>query len=1279
MTSPAEQVSPTETPASDATGPAPQASQPFPPDEPFLVGRDDELKSLVAALRTAAANTTDGTVLAVTGAQGKAAVVRRAAHEVAELFPGGCYWITLGGPAKEDSATDAALSAFGLTPPADPAGKIAAYQSATARLQGLLVLEQPGGYEHVDSFRLRAAGSATVVITGVTIAQAAETVELRPLDRSAQIEILRYRGGAAAVGRNPFAVDRLLKLADGTPSLLRMFSEILGTGVPAADLADFAAAEIPAVEALDDEQPDPAIKALAESAPPQESRIFPYLAFIPEGRTFTSEFIASSLDESVTATDALLSRLSGANAIEPVAHGQFRLPRRTRVVALDLLDDSDDTEINPKIAKVWQGMLKGEAAPSVALYSRRRELAPLDADVAEGGTDLLNMQRDVDGLSYVLVSRDLTPPFSVGLFGDWGTGKTFFMDMMRRKISKLSADSAAAGRGHTLLCSSVRQVVFNAWHYIDANLWASLVTHILTELAKPEDTQSLTVQAKQENQTLLAELATSQALQGDAQNELDSIKSEREQLNDELSSNRKDRQGFIQKLRSVPLALDDLDDSGAEADLKESAEQLNVALGRSEDITELKAVASDLQGLGGQIRETKRLLQRTGKIRWYWIFALAVVAVIAGVLLATVAGNLTAGWLIAGASLIGAIADYAAKLKEPIKQVRGAVGAANGLLKLVDQLEPAKQRELELQISALDTREEQIYQQLNQAADRERQVERQIEDIQQGRSIYRYIEERATSGEYQKYLGLVSLVRNDFEKLSRLMEQSRLQEEEAAASGPVADSAAGKEGVGASSSGDKSLPRIDRVILYIDDLDRCPADRVVEVLEAVHLLLAFKLFVVVVGVDSRWLLRSLERHYAGQLAEPGDGSMLADEEAYWASTPQNYLEKIFQLPFSIRPMGRTGYESLVSKLLGSSAGTGAEGTGIENATREGLDRGPAQTSAAMRQAAGDSHGAQPDPPAPRDEPANGRRVPAPPAVATADAGAGGVAAADAGAVGPAGPDAPVDRPGQAAPSVTTAADRKAGRGTAGESSDLKPAALILQTAEVEYLKRLGQLVTTPRAAKRLINTYRLLKVSLSDPEYNRFAPAPDGANHYMIVQILLAILVGFPNQAWPLLRSVVESERTNWWDFWGDVMREYVPPPPGTSGQETAYPPGGPRPTQIPNGSEAWSHRPEEQFPGDQPSAPDNDRALQPPYRPPSQEPDQAPYDLASTDPAAREQARQSDEQWARLFEVFSDLEIGPDLPTSMAAFKYWAQKISRYSFYTGRLAALAEPDMSLL
>ena len=82
---------------------------------------------------------------------------------------------------------------------------------------------------------------------------------------------------------------------------------------------------------------------------------------------------------------------------------------------------------------------------------------------------------------------------------------------------------------------------------------------------------------------------------------------------------------------------------------------------------------------------------------------------------------------------------------------------------------------------------------------------------------------------YEQYLGIVSRVRRAFETLDELMHEK--------------------------TRGDPYL--IDRIVLYIDDLDRCRDEQVVQVLEAVHLLLAFDLFVVVVGVDVRWLEGSL--------------------------------------------------------------------------------------------------------------------------------------------------------------------------------------------------------------------------------------------------------------------------------------------------------------------------------------------------------------------------------------------------------------------------------------
>src|SRR5262249_8266918 len=113
---------------------------------------------------------------------------------------------------------------------------------------------------------------------------------------------------------------------------------------------------------------------------------------------------------------------------------------------------------------------------------------------------------------------------------------------------------------------------------------------------------------------------------------------------------------------------------------------------------------------------------------------------------------------------------------------------------------------------------------------------------------------------------------------------------------------------------EKHAPPIERIVLYIDDLDRCHPDKVVEVLQAVHLLLAFDLFAVVVAVDPRWLERSLYRAYLPELAGHVSAARIRADDRLIEFSPQNYLEKIFQIPFSLATMAETGYTDLIDRL-----------------------------------------------------------------------------------------------------------------------------------------------------------------------------------------------------------------------------------------------------------------------------------------------------------------------------------------------------------------------------
>jgi hypothetical protein len=83
-----------------------------------------------------------------------------------------------------------------------------------------------------------------------------------------------------------------------------------------------------------------------------------------------------------------------------------------------------------------------------------------------------------------------------------------------------------------------------------------------------------------------------------------------------------------------------------------------------------------------------------------------------------------------------------------------------------------------------------------------------------------------------------------------------------------------------------SLPPKMKVVIFIDDLDRCDAKKAVEVLEAIKLLLDMERFIVFLALDARIITQEVEEHY---------GKVLVDAEI----TGYEYLDKIVQIPFSI--------------------------------------------------------------------------------------------------------------------------------------------------------------------------------------------------------------------------------------------------------------------------------------------------------------------------------------------------------------------------------------------
>jgi hypothetical protein len=98
-------------------------------------------------------------------------------------------------------------------------------------------------------------------------------------------------------------------------------------------------------------------------------------------------------------------------------------------------------------------------------------------------------------------------------------------------------------------------------------------------------------------------------------------------------------------------------------------------------------------------------------------------------------------------------------------------------------------------------------------------------------------------------------------------------------------------------------------------------------------------------------------------------------------------------------------------------------------------------------------------------------------------------------------------------------------GDTGESVvpiDLRPPGLEISQAEIEFLARLGGLVPTPRAAKRMVNIYRLVRIGVPDEDLPAFTGDEKGGP-YQAVQVLLAILTGSPAVAGDVFQALLEA------------------------------------------------------------------------------------------------------------------------------------------------------------
>jgi hypothetical protein len=425
-----------------------------------------------------------------------------------------------------------------------------------------------------------------------------------------------------------------------------------------------------------------------------------------------------------------------------------------------------------------------------------RTIPGYDPD-SRADVDLLEADRDAFALAALIASRELKPPLAIGLFGDWGSGKTFVLNRIDAMITKLTGDGAPDG-----YLKHVHVIPFNAWHYAETNLWASLVDQVIRTIAPGRPVSAV------------REVSEATSLADNAHAESKDIAKRLKQAQDDV---KEAQQRFVGQ-RRLAWAL------GIIVLLLVGAAAFLAAVGESRQIVAVAGVAAALFGsVSAAVVQLKRAGGQAEDI--------------------ASAGRAGLGFLSRVSGRTAGMAAQAAAMTER---------------KLTEKQEAASEKATRLRAAA-----------------------ERAEVAAKNDPVGTVLGQLSSVTEYREQLSLVAHTRDLFDDLNEKFT-------------------------------DPANGAAMRFVIVIDDLDRCEAEKVVQVLEAVHLLFNYEMFVVVLAVDTRWLARSLQIRYHRLLGEPDSAG------------PYDYLEKIIQIPVHLLPLDDALVRTMITGLTGLPTAPPAE-------------------------------------------------------------------------------------------------------------------------------------------------------------------------------------------------------------------------------------------------------------------------------------------------------------------------------------------------------------------
>ncbi len=766
---------------------------------------------------------------------------------------------------------------------------------------------------------------------------------------------------------------------------------------------------------------------------------------------------------------------------------------------------------------------------------RRDTVVNLNADhVSASGADPLGVAADVSAFARLICLEEAKPPLSIGLFGEWGSGKSSFMERLQGEITSLTrkerearnsaievakATSATgqlpAQRPAPRFVENVVQIRFNAWHYADANLWASLTAEFFDQLrrgghAGQRSSDYLALIGKVADRVRSLEASSQQA-----QLALADAEHAARDANAALA-------GAREKLAASDLALASEHLAKAFQDIrndKDNAEKLK-EVGRrvyrddlGKDADAFTAAVAEASTIPGKAALIARVIAGGGWPTRLALLAIALVA-IAGIGLRL--GN--PGELAVLVQRViawgGGIAAATASIWQAVRLAKPVLDGAWAYAKAVETARKTLAKEVEAKES--EARKAALA--LAKARETADKAKAPLAKYGDGASagapgtILRYfLFEDSDVRDYDKQVGLVSRARRSFEQLDAIFSAARdgraAKEKQARREPLDGTETKALTRYDAMQLDEQGVKIPDRIVLYIDDLDRCTHAQVFDVLQAIHLLLAFELFVVVVGVDVRWVEEAVARQFTPAAIDLPDTATTAEREAAQRrrETEQrkraiDYLEKIFQLPFWLR--------RLSTESTGSPGGT--YGAYVRDLLKANLDvpDGAANPLAPLK---------------------------------TLRSGA---ALTDA-----------AKEAGEATAETAAVAKHRFEAETGFASLDQALATVRLTRAEVDFLAgpEIGAIAAkSPRAVKRLINVYRIIRARMSDAELAEFLGENGKPASWPIAVFLAAVETGQPVEVADALYQGLGGIDQN--HTLGEIAPDSDPEGPHDSFERNPYP-----------------------------------------------------------------------------------------------------------------------------